>query len=60
MAARRSAVFTEVEIRRAIRAAKAEGFDRVELVQSPQGLRIVCERKGRKTDEDEIVEELEA
>lgn len=41
---KRAATFTESEIRRAIRAAKAEGFDRVEIVEPKSGLKIVCER----------------
>ena len=30
-----------------MKAAKAEGFDRVELVDSKDGLKIVCERVSR-------------
>ena len=41
---KRAAIFTEAEIRRAIRAAKAEGFDRVEMVDPKTGLKVVCER----------------
>lgn len=41
---KRAAIITEAEIRRAIRAAKAEGFDRVEIVEPKTGLKIVCER----------------
>jgi hypothetical protein len=41
---KRAAIFTEAEIRRAIRAARAEGFDRVEIVEPKTGLKIVCER----------------
>lgn len=44
---KRRATFTEADLRRAMKAAKAEGFDRVELVDSPEGLKIVCERRGR-------------
>lgn len=43
----RRATFTAADIRRAMRAAKAEGFDRVELVDSADGLKIVCERTAR-------------
>lgn len=43
----RPARFTQAEIRRAMKAAKAEGFDRVELVDSAEGLKIVCERLAR-------------
>jgi hypothetical protein len=42
----RAARFTEAEIRRLMRAAKAEGFDRVEVIDSPEGLKLVCERRG--------------
>jgi hypothetical protein len=57
----RTARFTKADLRRAMQAAKAEGFDRVELVDSPEGLKIVCERSARaKTDAPEsvVVEEL--
>jgi hypothetical protein len=53
----RRARFTEVELKRAMRAAKAEGFDRVELIPSPEGLKIVCERKAHV--ESEKLEGLE-
>lgn len=55
---KRPATFTEAEIRRAIRAAKAEGFDHVELVPSTEGLKIVCERMARAKPL-EPVEELD-
>lgn len=42
--------FTKADLRRAMQAAKAEGFDRVELVDSPEGLKIVCERSARKIE----------
>jgi len=54
----RRASFTEVEVKRALKAAKAEGFDRVELIPSPDGLKIVCERVAH-ADKPEPVEELE-
>lgn len=40
----RRAAFTETEVRRALKAAKAEGFDRVELTPTPDGLKIVATR----------------
>lgn len=57
--AKRRASFTETDVKRAIRAAKSEGFDRVELIPSPDGLRVVCERTSRSSDKAERVEELE-
>ena len=54
MTARRAA-FTEIEIRRAIRAAKAEGARRVEVV-SCDGRRIICELEDKPRDEAEPVE----
>lgn len=54
----RPARFTSAEIRRAMKAAKAEGFDRVSVVQSPEGLKIVCETKPQSTN-PETLEELE-
>jgi hypothetical protein len=48
----RRAKFTEVEVRRALKAAKAEGFDRVELTPTPDGLKIVATRL---KEEDEPV-----
>lgn len=47
-----------VEIKRALRAAKAAGFDRVELVNTPDGLKIVAERSAKKPDGNEIELEL--
>lgn len=41
-----------------MKAAKAEGFDRVELVDSPEGLKIVCERRGRD-EAPAVVEHME-
>lgn len=42
------------EIKRALRAAKAEGFDHVELVNTPEGLKIVAERRATKEQGREI------
>lgn len=49
---------TAVEIKRALRAAKAEGFDHVELVHTPEGLKIVVERHAKKPEELELEIEL--
>lgn len=46
MTARRAS-FTETEVRRALKAARAEGFGRVELIPSAHGLKIVCEVAAR-------------
>ena len=54
----RRAQFTEVEVRRALKAAKAEGFDRVELTQTPDGVKVVIERT-RKGLVPDVVERLE-
>lgn len=43
----RRATFTEAEVRRALKAAKAEGFARVEMIQSPEGLKLVIERDAK-------------
>lgn len=43
----RPAPFKQADIRRAIRAAKAEGFDRVEIIDPKTGLRLVCEKTAR-------------
>lgn len=43
---KRTASFTTTELRRAIRAAKAEGFERVEL-ETTGGLRVICEKRHR-------------
>jgi hypothetical protein len=55
---KRAAIFTEAEIRRAIRAAKAEGFDHVEIVDPKTGARIVCEKTagGKRQGPAEILE----
>lgn len=58
MTARRAS-FTETEVRRALKAAKAEGFGRVELIPSREGLKIVCEIEARAIEAAETVEELE-
>ena len=47
----RRASFTEVEVRRVLKAAKAEGFARVELIQSAEGFKIVCEQTARERPE---------
>lgn len=49
---------TAVEIKRALRAAKAEGFDHVELVNTPDGLKIVAERSAKKQETQELEIEL--
>jgi hypothetical protein len=46
------------EIKRALRAAKAEGFDHVELIHTPEGLKIVAERRATKAPERELEIEL--
>lgn len=46
---RRSAFFTQASLQRAIRAAKAEGFDRIEMIQA-DGARVVCERSARASE----------
>jgi hypothetical protein len=55
----RPARFTTADIRRAMRAAKAEGFDRVELVDSAEGLKIVCERTARNQPQPANEEHLD-
>jgi hypothetical protein len=58
MTARR-ATLTETEIRRVLKAAKAEGFSRVELTRSSKdGLKIVIEQEA-KGEPVETIEELE-
>lgn len=57
MTARRAS-FTETEVRRALKAAKAEGFQRVELTSTKDGLKIVVEQAAR-CETDNAVEELE-
>ncbi len=57
MTARRAS-FTETEVRRALKAAKAEGFQRVELTPTKDGLKIVVEQVAR-CEPDNAVEELE-
>lgn len=54
----RRASFTETEVRRALKAAKAEGFDRVELTPTPDGVKVVIERTGKAPTAD-VVERLE-
>jgi hypothetical protein len=49
---------TAVEIKRALRAARAEGFDHVELVNTPEGLKIVAERYAKKPEDRELEIEL--
>lgn len=40
--AQKRAAFTEAEVRRALKAARREGFRRVELTATPEGLKIVA------------------
>lgn len=54
---KRPAIFTEAQIRRAIRAAKAEGWHRVEIVDPKTGTRLVCEGAAAKPERQ--LEELE-
>lgn len=56
MTARR-AQFTETEIRRALRAAKAEGFGVVKLIPSKDGPTIEC-KLGTPKDEPAEPEEV--
>ena len=59
MTKRRKQPFTVTEMRQAAKAAKAEGFDRAELI-SPDGFRVVLEVTSReKQPEPVVVEELE-
>lgn len=51
---KRPARFTETETRRILRAAKREGFGRVEMIPSPEGLKIVCELQHDKEPEPEV------
>lgn len=44
---KRRAIFTEADLRRAMKAAKAEGFDRVEVVHPETGVKIVCEKTAK-------------
>lgn len=55
---RERAKLTVTDVRRALKAAKAEGFDRVEIVNTPEGVKIVAERSARKADGNEIELEL--
>jgi hypothetical protein len=55
----RRASFTEKDVRRALKAAKAEGFARVELIPSPEGLKLVIERDAKSACSPVSVEELE-
>jgi hypothetical protein len=57
MTARRAS-FTETEVRRALKAAKAEGFQRVELTPTKDGLKIVVEQVARG-EPDDMIEDLE-
>lgn len=41
-APKRRLPYTEADLRRAMRAAKKEGFRRVELTATPEGLKIVA------------------
>jgi len=45
---------TVAEIRRALKAAKAEGFDQVELTTTPTGVKVLMRRRN---DEDEGADE---
>lgn len=59
MTKRRKQPFTVTEIRQAAKAAKAEGFERAELI-SPEGYRVVLELSAREKEPDPVsVEELE-
>lgn len=49
---------TATEIKRALRAAKSEGFDHVELVHTTEGLKIVAERHAKKPEERKLEIEL--
>lgn len=54
----RRAMPKAAEIKRALRAAKAEGFDHVELIHTPEGLKIVAERRATKAQDRELEIEL--
>ncbi len=56
---KRPAVFTEAEMRRAMKAAAAEGFDRVEFVVTSEGRKIVFELKARGDEPEPFVREFE-
>lgn len=53
----RLAMPTVAEIRRALKAAKAEGFDQVELTTTPTGVKVLMRRRN---DEDEGTDEAGA
>lgn len=48
---------TVAEIRRALKAAKAEGFDQVELTTTPTGVKVLMRRRN---DENEGADEAGA
>lgn len=54
---KRAAAFTEAEFRRAIKAAKALGYARVELIHPETGLRVVFEQKPHEDARPEQVGE---
>ena len=46
-AKREKGLYTQGDVSKALKAAKAAGFNRVEVIASPDGLRIVCEVQAR-------------